>query len=117
MDGLKNLNTIPEDFKNAIINDFGTLMNFYYHILENAKDEYSEFKSGKTTYKYEEERDKIVEKYEVAGFKGVERLVSSINEDFGDIIVKRVVDNLNAYLTPLGTNFSEMQQRLRALGL
>lgn len=117
MQGLKNLNDLSQEQKDAISKEFGSVEGLYRKVFDLTSEDYD--LSTKKPENCEERKNKIAEelydieeKLDEMNISG-DMIVSDISSDFGDIIVKRQIENLDNYLRSFGTNFENIRNWLR----
>jgi hypothetical protein len=110
MQGLKQLLDLPDEIKEQIINDFGSVGNLYRKVFDLNQEEYK--LTGNNSPRIAEIQNElydIEEKLESYGVTDGRDITTDISSDFGDIIVSKRIDDLNRFLQPLGTDFETMQ--------
>lgn len=114
MQGLKQLLDLPEEIKEQINNDFGSVGNLYRKVFDLNQEEYK--LTGSNSPRLAEisnELYDIEDKLESYGVSDGRDITSDISSDFGDIIVSKRIADLNRFLEPLGTDFETMQKWLK----
>lgn len=117
MDGLKLLYSLPEDRKAAITQQFGSLEEFYKKVFELYKQDYFLHMNKPDGYKTQQEKiqndifdiEDSLDDMELDGHS----IITEISSDHGEIIVNRVVSNLDNYLRQYGTTFEIMREWLK----
>jgi len=113
MDGMIELNALPEEVRRSIVARFGSLVELYQRIFDLQSDEYRHMKDEQRVAAIQNQLNDIVDAMEACGVEDGQDIVSSVAGDFGELIVAKAVKDLNEYLKPLGTDFVEMRRWLK----
>lgn len=115
MSGYNKLINLPEGIKKQIIDEYGSLISFYKKIFALNHESY--LLAGKDNVRVSEienEIDSIEERLEAFGLEDGSDITVEISSDHGEIIVNKVINDLNDYLADFGTDFVEMQKWLHS---
>lgn len=114
MNGLKQLFELPDEIKEQIVSDFGSISRLYQKVFDLNKEE------SKLTGTDSPRLDAIAielfdieDKLESYGITDGRDITSDIASDYGEIIINKGINDLNKYLEPLGTDFEMMQKWLK----
>ena len=114
MEGLKKLLELPENIKEQIIQNFGSISEFYQTVFELNQEQH---KLTRTNSLRPEEIAKelfdIEDTLESYGIADGGDITSDIAADYAEIIANKGIADLNKYLEPLGTDFETMQKWLK----
>lgn len=114
MQGLKQLLELPDDIKQQIVNDFGSIGHLYRKVFDLNQEELKLTGSKSPRLKeIENELFDIEDMLESYGDIDGRDITSEIASDFGEIVVGKKIADLNEFLQPLGTDFSTMQKWLK----
>lgn len=113
MKGLKDLNDLPQEKKDSISEEFGSIGGLYKKVFDLNNEDYKLNKNKPENYKNRqnkiaEELFDIENKLEEMDICG-DAVVSEISADFGEIIVKKHIENLDKHLRTLGTEYETMR--------
>jgi hypothetical protein len=117
MTGLNFILQLPDEIKNKISTEWGSIGNFYRLVFDlNAQDyklatqkpngyEQQRADIEKTLYDIEEKLDEF-------GIDGRD-VTTEISSDHGEIIVQRHVQNLDHHLRKFGTDFETLRKWMK----
>lgn len=114
MEGLKRLLSLPENIKQQIDGEYGSIGQLYQNVFNLNQEECQLTGSNSPRLKQiENELLDIEDKLEEFGVTDGRDITSEIASDFGDIIVNKKIADLNEFLKPLGTDFGTMKKWLQ----
>ncbi len=113
MNGLIELNSLPEEVQKCLVARYGSLVELYKRIFTLHSEDYRNMKDDQRVAIIRKHLDDIIDALEDCGVADGQDVVSSVASDFGELIVAKTVKDLNDYLKPLGTNFEEMRRWLK----
>ena len=118
MEGIESLRNLPEQVKDRIGEEYGSLNDLYRHIFNiNHNERMAHRQSDQEAIsRYEQELLDIEDRLEELGAEDGRDITTASASDYGDIIVKETIDNLNDHLARQGTDFESMRKYLRSLG-
>ena len=117
MEGLKELYELPIEKRNAIAETFESVENLYEKVFELHKKDYLLQKNKPNGYQalqaqYQSELNEIEDVLDEMELDG-HSIITEISSDHGEIIVNKVVTNLDNYLKQKGTSFEQMREWLK----
>lgn len=112
MEGIKSLESLPEQVKDSIGKEFGSLNELYRRIFDINHSERMAHRQRdqKAISACEQELLDIEDKLEELGAEDGRDITTAIASDYGDLVVKETIDNLNKHLARQGTNFESMRK-------
>ncbi|WP_422102503.1 hypothetical protein [Vreelandella sp.] len=118
MQGIESLGNLPEQVKDRIGKEFGSLNDLYRRIFNINHSEHMAHRQRdqKAISAYEQELLDIEDKLEELGAEDGRDITTAIASDYGDLVVKETIEKLNEHLARQGTDFESMREYLRKLG-
>ena len=117
MSGLNLLNQFPEEIKEKIIAEFGSIQDLYKKIFDLYQRQHSLYKikplDNQKVANIDNEIYDIEEKLEELGVEDGSDITSEISSDFGEIMVNKEINNLDLYLKQRGTDYETMRSWLK----
>lgn len=117
MTGLNYLQSLPEEIKNKIIAEWGSIAIFYKTVFDLNATDYrlamtkpNGFEQQRATI--EKTLFEIEDKLDDFGIDGRD-VTSEISSDHGDIIVNKKIQHLDNYLKQFGTDFETMRKWMK----
>jgi hypothetical protein len=117
MSGLNFLSQFPEEVKEKIIVEFGSIQNLYKKIFDLYQRQHSLYRikpiDNQAVANIDNEIYEIEEKLEELGVEDGSDITSEISSDFGEIIVKKENNTLDLYFKERGTDYETMRSWLK----
>ncbi|WP_439900904.1 hypothetical protein [Vibrio cholerae] len=115
MQGLKDLDRLADNVKVGIIAKYGSLNDLYKTLMNLNHQERLAFiaKDENKKIEIQNEVNNIENYIESLGVEDATDITVSISNDYGDIVAKERIDNLNVYLAQFGTDFEAMRDALQ----